>query len=443
MNKHPLLAGFLAEIWAIKPDFLEAFLARVGAIHPQALFGTPSTEAPGLLSISGDTAKIEIKGPILRSGVPILRFFGVNHTGLDELNAAISEVSGRADITRVDLEVDSPGGVVSGTPETAARIRDLPQEVTARTSGTMASAAYWLASGADRIEVTPTAAVGSIGVISVIADSSEAAAQEGVKIHAVTSGPLKGLGVPGTEVTPDHLAEVQRIVDQTAAMFVADISEARGFDAQSVATGQVWLGAEAVEKGLADFVSGKPVDTDNPSETPAVAVASEETERGSTMTPEELQKALEAEKAKAEALEADKKALEAEARAKDAALAASLEAQRGAMVRQYADRVVPAMAEAVAEYGAACGSDLAKFEAFLKALPVQVRSEAQGANPTQAQAPSPQASDEKQGILRALRALGCVNLQSAVKYADVVQAYSDGTLVLADGTITNRDEVEG
>lgn len=172
---------------------------------------------------------------------------------------AIRAAANNPDIGAIMLVIDSPGGTVAGTQDLAADIAaaNSIKPVTAYIEDIGASAAYWAASQASRVYAGPTAAVGSIGTYGVVYDTSAMATMEGVKVHVVRAGAMKGAGTPGTEVTPEQLADFQREVDALNEFFVAGVSAGRKMDLDSVrklATGQVWIGQQAVDTGLIDGV---------------------------------------------------------------------------------------------------------------------------------------------------------------------------------------------
>ena len=118
---------------------------------------------------------------------------------------------------------------------------------------------YWLASQAHEITAEPTAEVGCIGTMAVLHDLSQMAAQDGIKVHVVTSkgATHKGVGVPGTEITEEQLQDVQERVDAVNDFFVSSIARGRGIakrDAQSLADGRVHIAATAKSLGLVDRV---------------------------------------------------------------------------------------------------------------------------------------------------------------------------------------------
>ena len=156
--------------------------------------------------------------------------------------------------------VDSPGGTVAGTQDLAAEINKAKaiKPVVAYIEDIGASAAYWAACQCSQVFAGPTAMVGSIGTYGVVVDSSRAAQNEGYTVHVVRAGQNKGAGTPGTPVTQDQLDEHQAMVDTLNGFFLAGVASGRKMDASKVAelaTGQVWIGQQAVDAGLIDGVS--------------------------------------------------------------------------------------------------------------------------------------------------------------------------------------------
>lgn len=173
-----------------------------------------------------------------------------------QMRAAIGDPS----VHTLLFDIESPGGSVQGIDDLAEEIRAArdAKRIVAHTDSLMASAAYWLASQAHEVYATRSADVGSIGVYAVVDDYSKRYESTGVKTHVVSSGGHKGAGVPGTEITAEHLAEFQASVDATNDLFVAAVAEGRGVDEKGVRkswnTGQTWMGSRASSLGLIDGV---------------------------------------------------------------------------------------------------------------------------------------------------------------------------------------------
>jgi protease-4 len=121
-----------------------------------------------------------------------------------------------------------------------------------------ASAAYWIASQADKITANqPSALVGSIGTIQVIYDQSAAAEQQGIRPLVFATGPLKGLGTPGTKVTEEQAAHVQSLVDSVQVNFDAAVMKGRRMSAKELAAvrhGGVMTATQALNAKLIDAI---------------------------------------------------------------------------------------------------------------------------------------------------------------------------------------------
>jgi len=172
---------------------------------------------------------------------------------------AVRKAEQSSDISKVMLHIDSPGGTVAGNEDLADDIARLAvkKPVYAYIEDLGASAAYWLASQATHISANTSGLVGSIGTYAVVYDQSGTAAMEGVKAHVVRAGAYKGAGVPGTEVTPEQLAEMQRTVDSLNQRFLEGVSRGRSMKlsrVQELADGRVHIAGESLKLGLIDAV---------------------------------------------------------------------------------------------------------------------------------------------------------------------------------------------
>lgn len=121
-----------------------------------------------------------------------------------------------------------------------------------------ASAAYWGASAASEITANAAAIVGSIGTYAVVTDLSAAAENDGVKVHVVRAGEYKGAGVPGTEVTDEQLAEVQRLINSRNDFFLRAVSSGRSLpiaQVRELADGRVHPAKDALNLRLIDRIA--------------------------------------------------------------------------------------------------------------------------------------------------------------------------------------------
>lgn len=176
------------------------------------------------------------------------------------LRRAIRAAADDPEVGAILLIADSPGGTVAGTAELAADVAaaTAKKDVFGLAEDMAASACYWVLAQCTRVLTQQAAMVGSIGTYGVVYDESAAAAQQGVKVHVVRAGAQKGAGIPGTEVTTEQLLAFQQEIDSLNELFVAGIAQGRQMsldDARKLATGQVWIGQQAVDAGLADEVA--------------------------------------------------------------------------------------------------------------------------------------------------------------------------------------------
>ena len=180
----------------------------------------------------------------------------------DAILARIESAMACDDARAVVLCFDSPGGDASGMIEAHRKIKRLRKEhgkpCYAYVNETMASAAYGLGSACDEIWGPSTGIIGSVGVISVLEDRTEADRKAGIRIELVTSGERKADRRPDRELTPEILERVQEQVMHFANAFWKVVSKSRGISVSDVVKLQagVFYGKDAVKVGLSDGVAG-------------------------------------------------------------------------------------------------------------------------------------------------------------------------------------------
>lgn len=159
----------------------------------------------------------------------------------------------------VVLDVDSGGGSAPASDGLYLALERLARKkpVVAVIRGTGASGAYLAALAAHRIVAGPTAVVGSIGVISASPRLHRLLERLGVEVSEHTVGGLKGMGAPWREESEAEAAKEQAIVQAFYDAFVDRVAAARHLPRERVvelATGEIWLGRDAVDLGLVDEV---------------------------------------------------------------------------------------------------------------------------------------------------------------------------------------------
>ena len=130
------------------------------------------------------------------------------------------------------FDVDSPGGTTHGCFELSDmlyQMRGGDKPIWAAANDLAASAAYALASAADRVLLTRTAAVGSIGVFALHADQSAKDQMDGVAYTYVFAGEKKTDGNPHEPLGKSARADIQAEVNREYDMFVRTVARNRGF----------------------------------------------------------------------------------------------------------------------------------------------------------------------------------------------------------------------
>ena len=152
--------------------------------------------------------------------------------------------------------VDSGGGAAIGCTEVANLIANLPIPTAAFVDNVCASAAYYMASGADYIVCTSSALIGSIGVIVPWVDSSELFSLAGLKFEPITNegADLKAAG-HGPSLTDEQREHLQELVNDRAREFQEFVAANRpkSLDPEVWRAG-AYIGSRAVSLGLADRI---------------------------------------------------------------------------------------------------------------------------------------------------------------------------------------------
>lgn len=242
----------------VRWSFETALLARMGAVVAQSSVMEAKAPDPRTADIYGtfqNVAIIRIDGVIDKrmSALEAECFGGCD---LDVVDEALAQVTNDRAVTHVVLDIHSPGGGVTGTPETAARIARLAKvkEVHAFVNCQACSAAYWLASQADLIAAAPSATVGSIGVYMALLDESRALEMEGYSVNLIKAGKHKAMGASFQKLTDEERAIFQGQVDSIYADFKKAVTASRRI-ADSTMQGQSFDGKTALKLGLVDVLT--------------------------------------------------------------------------------------------------------------------------------------------------------------------------------------------
>ena len=258
---------YIAETpWALHPSMLATIVGIVGerasghmpsADEIRERIGTRSVE--DMPATQPGVAVIPLYGAIVPRASMFSDVSGASSG--QSFQASFREALADPDVGAIMIDVDSAGGSVQGIPELAAEIMAArgSKPIVAQVTGIAASAGYWLASACDELVVTPSGAVGSIGVYSSHTDLSAAQAKAGVKKTFISAGDYKVEGNPFEPLSKEAEAAMQADVDAYYEMFVQAVADGRDVTTEKVLAdfgqGRMVLATAAVAAGMADSVA--------------------------------------------------------------------------------------------------------------------------------------------------------------------------------------------
>lgn len=206
-------------------------------------------------------ARIPITGTLVQKLGTLRPYSGM--TGYDGIRASFLTAMNDSEVKAICLDIDSPGGEVAGCFDLVDEIYAARGEkpIWAILSESAYSAAYALASAADRIIVPRTGGVGSIGVIVMHVDWSQRIKSDGVQVTIITFGSRKGESNPWEPLSEEARKSIQSDVDEMGRLFVSTVSRNRGIAERTIRDTEAacYLAADSVQLGLADQVASPDV----------------------------------------------------------------------------------------------------------------------------------------------------------------------------------------
>lgn len=209
----------------------------------------------------GNVALIPIKGVIVADEET--PFLGTSGTASStKIIKQLEEAAADEEIKAIILEINSPGGSPVAADEVTQAIKEIKinKTVVAWIREMGASAAYFIASGTNYTVAGRMSLTGSIGVMGSYLEYADLLTRFNVTYRRLVSGKYKDAGTPYRRLTAEEESLIQERIDAMHSIFIEEVAENRHLNAKDVrkiATGMVYLGAEAKELGLIDVVGGK------------------------------------------------------------------------------------------------------------------------------------------------------------------------------------------
>lgn len=202
-------------------------------------------------------AIIPVQGTLVQKLGSLRPYSGM--TGYDGIRACFLRALNDGEVKAICLDIDSPGGEVAGCFDLVDEIYAArgSKPVWAILSESAYSAAYALASAADKIIVPRTGGVGSVGVIVMHVDWSQKIKNDGLQVTIITYGDRKAESNPYEPLSETARKAIQSDIDEMGRLFVSTVSRNRGITEKTVRDTEAacFLGADGVQLGLADRVA--------------------------------------------------------------------------------------------------------------------------------------------------------------------------------------------
>ena len=225
--------------------------------EPLALFGDDEEMVPRpsrSYQITNGIAVLPVSGTLVSKTRSLQPYSGM--TGYNGIIARLQQAMSDPGVDGILLDMDTPGGMVSGAFDCAdiiARMRDI-KPVWALANDMNCSAGQLIASAASRRLVTQTARTGSIGVMMAHSNYGAALKTQGVEVTLIYSGDHKVDGNPYEKLPKDVRDDFQTRIDATRRMFAEKVAAYTGMSVQAVLDTEaaVFSGQESVDAGLAE-----------------------------------------------------------------------------------------------------------------------------------------------------------------------------------------------
>jgi protease-4 len=164
------------------------------------------------------------------------------------------------DVKAIVLRVDSPGGSVLASEEIYREVRAAQKNgkpIVVSMGDLAASGGYYISASADEIWAHPATITGSIGIWGAIPTFQNTLAKLGVNVDGVGTTSLSGQARLDRAMSDDARKLMQSTLDHGYEEFLARVASGRKKtrdEVDAVAQGRVWIGTDAVDKGLVDHL---------------------------------------------------------------------------------------------------------------------------------------------------------------------------------------------
>jgi protease-4 len=165
-------------------------------------------------------------------------------------------------IKAIVLRVNSPGGSIIASDVIWREMTEAKKAkpLIVSMGEVAASGGYYISAPADTIVAQPNTITGSIGIFGLWFNVQELLNEKlGITTDGVPTGEFSDFMNPTRNLTEVERTIVQSSVEEGYETFISRVAEGRGMHPDSVkkvASGRVWTGTQAKERGLVDVLGG-------------------------------------------------------------------------------------------------------------------------------------------------------------------------------------------
>ncbi|WP_205502004.1 signal peptide peptidase SppA [Rufibacter psychrotolerans] len=188
---------------------------------------------------------------------------GSNETiGGQGMSEAIRKARLDKNVKAVVLRINSPGGssLASDIIWREVMLTKKVKPIIASMSDVAASGGYYIAMACDTIVAHPNTITGSIGVFGMMVNSENFLRNKlGITTDRVKTGKFSDIPSVTRAMTPYEKMHIQREVERIYEDFTTKAAKSRNMpvaELKKVASGRVWSGIEAKQRGLVDVLGG-------------------------------------------------------------------------------------------------------------------------------------------------------------------------------------------
>lgn len=215
-------------------------------------------ENPVSYSVDSGVATVGIYGGTYTSSTYFTRLFGV--PTYEDIRDRLVEALEDANVTKIVLSIDSPGGAAAGVKQLSSFITDVSKvkPVTTFVEGRAYSAALWYGTASGKMVLSDGSRTGSLGALLVHTSYQQMRQSEGISDTVFRTSPDKAPGHPLEKLSESHEAIIKEELQELHDEFVNGVAANLNMDPEDVqaniATGRTFNTSKSIELGIGSRV---------------------------------------------------------------------------------------------------------------------------------------------------------------------------------------------